>query len=124
MFGDKTLLKASTAFNRMNVRRLFIVLEKSIANAAAALLFQFNDEFTQRRAVATVEPFLRDVKGRRGITDFLVIADSSVNTPQVVQNNQFAMQIFIKPSYSINAIRLDFIAVNASSSFDEVIVGG
>lgn len=124
MFGDKTLLKASTAFNRMNVRRLFIVLEKSIANAAAALLFQFNDEFTQRRAVATVEPFLRDVKGRRGLTDFLVIADSSVNTPQVVQNNQFAMQIFIKPSYSISFIRLDFIAVNASSSFDEVIVGG
>lgn len=123
MYGDKTLLSASTAFNRMNVRRLFIVLEKSISNAAASLLFQFNDEFTQRRFVSIVEPFLRDVKGRRGVSDFLVVADSSVNTPQVVQQNRFVGQIFVKPAYSINFIRLDFVAVNASSTFEEVVLG-
>ncbi len=122
--GDKTLLSASTAFNRMNVRRLFIVIEKSIATAAQSLLFQFNDEFTQRRFISIVEPFLRDVKGRRGMEDFLVIADASVNTPQVVQQNRFVGQIFIKPLYSINFVRLDFIAVNASTSFEEVIIGG
>jgi hypothetical protein len=122
--GDKTLLGASTAFNRMNVRRLFIVIEKSIATAAEQLLFQFNDEFTQRRFISIVEPFLRDIKGRRGLEEFLVIADASVNTPQVVQQNRFVGQIFIKPLYSINFIRLDFVAVNASTSFEEVIVGG
>lgn len=130
MLGDKTLLgdvsktilgDASSSFSRINVRRLFMTVEKAISNAAASLLFEFNDEFTQRRFVSIVEPFLRDVRGRRGITDFKVVADSSVNTPQVVQNNRFVGQVYIKPNYSINFIRLDFVAVGATASFDEVI---
>lgn len=121
MYGDKTLLGQNTAFSRINVRRLFITLEKTIASAAANLLFEFNDEFTQRRFVGIIEPFLRDVKGRRGISDFKVIADSSVNTPQVIQNNRFVGQVYVKPNYSINFIRLDFVAVNAAASFEEVV---
>ena len=121
MFGDKTLLGKNSAFSRINVRRLFITMEKAIATAAAELLFEFNDEFTQRRFVSMVEPFLRSVKGRRGITDFRVIADATVNTPQVVQNNRFVGQIYVKPNYSVNFIRLDFVAVNASANFDEVV---
>lgn len=122
VYGDKTLLGKNSAFSRINVRRLFITLEKAIATASAELLFEFNDEFTQRKFVSMVEPFLRDVKGRRGISDYLVVADASVNTPQVVQNNRFVGQIFIKPNYSINFIRLDFVAVNASAEFSEVAV--
>ena len=121
MYGDKTMLGQNTAFSRINVRRLFITLEKTIASAAANLLFEFNDEFTQRRFVGIIEPFLRDVKGRRGISDFKVIADSSVNTPQVIQNNRFVGQVYVKPNYSINFIRLDFVAVNAAASFEEVV---
>ena len=121
MYGDKTLLGQSTAFSRINVRRLFITLEKTIAKAAHDLLFEFNDEFTQRRFVSLVEPFLRDVKGRRGISDFKVIADSTVNTAQVIQANRFVGQVFVKPNYSINFIRLDFVAVNNSASFEEVV---
>lgn len=120
LFGDKTLLGRSSAFNRMNVRRLFLHLEKIISRAARDLLFEFNDEFTQRRFVATVEPFLREVQGRRGIDDFRVVADSSVNTPQIVQTNRFRGRVFVKPAYSINFIELDFIAVNASASFEEI----
>jgi hypothetical protein len=121
IMGDKTMLGKNSAFSRISTRRLFIALEKSIATAAAELLFEFNDEFTQRRFVSMVEPFLRDIKGRRGIDDYRVVADDSVNTPQVVQNNRFVGQIFIKPKYSIASIRLDFVAVNAAASFDEVI---
>lgn len=121
VMGDKTLLGKNSAFSRINVRRLFIALEKAISTAAADLLFEFNDEFTQRRFVSMVEPFLKDVKGRRGITDFKVVADSTVNTPQVVQNNRFVGQIYVKPNYSINFIRLDFVAVNAAASFEEVV---
>lgn len=121
LMGDKTLLGKNSAFSRINTRRLFITLEKAIATAAAELLFEFNDEFTQRRFVSMVEPFMRDVKGRRGIDDYRIVADASVNTPQVVQNNRFVGQIFVKPKYSINFIRLDFVAVNAAASFDEVI---
>lgn len=121
VMGDKTLLGKNSAFSRINTRRLFITIEKAIASAAAELLFEFNDEFTQRKFISMVEPFLRDIKGRRGIEDFAVIADGTVNTPQVIQNNRFVGQIFIKPKYSINFIRLDFVAVNASASFDEVI---
>lgn len=124
MYGAKTLQKAATAFDRMNVRRLFITIEKSIVKASEQILFQFNDEFTQRRFISIVEPFLRDIKGRRGMEDYLVIADSTVNTPQIVQQNRFTAQIFIKPLYLAEFIRLDFIAVNASTSFDEVIIGG
>lgn len=121
LFGDKTLLGKNTALSRNNVRRLMIVLEKTIARAAVDMLFEFNDEFTQRRFVSMVEPFLKDAKGRRGLTSFKVIADSTVNTPQVVQNNSFVGQIYIKPNYVINDIRLDFVVVNASASFEEVI---
>lgn len=121
LFGDKTLLGKNTALSRNNVRRLLIVLEKTIAQAAIDMLFEFNDEFTQRRFVSMVEPFLKDAKGRRGLTDFRVIADDTVNTPQVVQNNSFVGQIYIKPNYTISDIRLDFVVVNASASFEEVI---
>ena len=121
LFGDKTLLGKNTALSRNNVRRLMIILEKTIATAAVDMLFEFNDEFTQRRFVSMVEPFLKDAKGRRGLTSFKVIADSTVNTPQVVQNNSFVGQIYIKPNYVINDIRLDFVVVNASASFEEVI---
>lgn len=121
LFGDKTLLGKNTALSRNNVRRLMIVLEKTIARAAVDMLFEFNDEFTQRRFVSMVEPFLKDAQGRRGLTSFKVIADSSVNTAQVIQNNSFVGQIYIKPNYVINDIRLDFVVVNASASFEEVI---
>lgn len=121
LFGDKTLLGKNTALSRNNVRRLLIVLEKTIAAAAVDLLFEFNDEFTQRRFKSMVEPFLKDAQGRRGLTDFKVICDHTVNTPQVVQNNSFVGQIYIKPNYTISDIRLDFVVVNASASFEEVI---
>jgi phage tail sheath protein FI len=121
MYGDKTLLGIESSFSRINVRRLFIILEKTIATAANSLLLEFNDEFTQRRFVSIVEPFLRNVKGRRGITDFKVVADNRVNTPEVIQANRFVGQVFVKPNYSINFIRLDFVAVGNSASFDEVI---
>ena len=121
LFGDKTLLGKNTALSRNNVRRLLIILEKTIAQAAIDMLFEFNDEFTQRRFVSMVEPFLKDAQGRRGLTAFKVIADESVNTPQVIQNNSFVGQIYIKPNYTISDIRLDFVVVNASASFEEVI---
>lgn len=120
LFGDKTLLAKPSAFDRINVRRLFIILEKSIANASKFTLFEFNDEFTRAQFVSLVEPFLREIKGRRGIQDFRVVADTSVNTPQVINNNQFVGQIYVKPNYSINFIRLDFVAVRTGVSFDEV----
>lgn len=121
VYGDRTLLVADTAFNRIPTRRLFIVLEKTISRYAANMLFEFNDEFTQRRFVSGIEPFLSEVQGLRGVSDFRIIADSTVNTPQVVQTNRFVGQIYVKPNYSINFIRLDFVAVNASTSFDEVV---
>lgn len=121
MFGDKTLLDSTSAFSRINVRRLFNVLETTIARAARELLFEFNDEFSQNRFVSIVEPFLRDVKGRRGITDYAVVADERVNTPAVVAANRFVGQIYVQPVYSINFIRLDFVAVGPTVSFTEVV---
>lgn len=120
LYGDKTLLRLNTALSRLNVRRLLIVLEKNIATASAQLLFEVNDDFTQRRFVSMVEPLLKDAKGRRGLADYRIIADSSVNTSHVVENNGFVGQIYIKPLYSINAVKLQFVVVNASASFDEV----
>lgn len=120
LFGDKTILGRNTALSRVNVRRLMIILEKAIATAAAELLFEFNDEFTQRRFVAMIDPILKDAKGRRGIISYKIIADSTVNTPQVVQNNGFVGQIYIKPNYVINDIMLAFNIVNASTSFKEI----
>ena len=121
LFGDKTLLAKPSAFDRINVRRLFIVLEKAISRAARFSLFEFNDEFTRAQFVALVEPFLRDVKGRRGITDFKVVCDDSNNTGEVIDRNEFVGDIYIKPSRSINFIQLNFIAVRTGVSFNEVV---
>ena len=120
LFGDKTLLSRPSAFDRINVRRLFIVLEKAIATAAKAQLFEFNDEFTRAQFRNLVEPFLRDVKGRRGITDFQVICDTTNNTGQVIDSNRFVADIFIKPARSINFITLNFIATRTGVEFSEI----
>ena len=121
LFGDKTLLAKPSAFDRINVRRLFIVLEKSIARAARTSLFEFNDQFTRAQFVSLVEPFLRDVQGRRGITDFRVVCDESNNTGEVIDRNEFVGDIYIKPARSINFIQLNFVAVRTGVSFDEVV---
>ena len=121
MFGDKTQLSKPSAFDRINVRRLFILLEKAIANAARFQLFEFNDEFTRAQFVSMVEPFLRDIQGRGGIQDFLVVCDASNNTPEVVDTNRFQGDIFIKPSRSINFIQLNFVAVRSGVEFSEVV---
>jgi len=121
LFGDKTLLAKPSAFDRINVRRLFIVLEKSIARAARTSLFEFNDQFTRAQFVSLVEPFLRDVQGRRGIADFRVVCDESNNTGQVIDRNEFVGDIYIKPARSINFIQLNFVAVRTGVSFDEVV---
>ena len=120
LFGDKTGLSAPSAFDRINVRRLFIVLEKAIATASKFQLFEFNDEFTRANFRNIVEPFLREVQGRRGITDFLVVCDETNNTGEVIDRNEFVAEIFIKPARSINFITLQFIATRTGVSFDEV----
>ena len=121
LFGDKTMLSKPSAFDRINVRRLFVVLEKSIARAARFSLFEFNDQFTRAQFVALVEPFLRDVQGRRGITDFRVVCDETNNTGEVIDRNEFVGDIYIKPARSINFIQLNFVAVRTGVSFDEVV---
>ena len=120
LFGDKTALSKPSAFDRINVRRLFLVLEKAIATAAKFQLFEFNDEFTRAQFRNLVEPFLRDVQGRRGITDFSVIADNTNNTGEVIDRNEFVADIFVKPARSINFITLNFIATRTGVSFSEV----
>jgi len=121
LFGDKTLLAKPSAFDRINVRRLFIVLEKAISTASKFTLFEFNDEFTRANFVNLVEPFLRDVQGRRGITDFRVVCDETNNTPEVIDRNEFIGDIFIKPARSINFIQLNFVAVRTGVEFSEVV---
>ena len=121
LFGDKTLLAKPSAFDRINVRRLFIVLEKAIATAAKFTLFEFNDAFTRAQFVQLVEPFLRDVQGRRGIFDFRVVCDETNNTPEVIDSNRFVGDIFIKPARAINFIQLNFIAVRTGVEFSEVV---
>tara|TARA_R110002153_G_scaffold63253_2_gene169866 strand:+ start:29220 stop:31478 length:2259 start_codon:yes stop_codon:yes gene_type:complete len=121
LFGDKTLQAKPSAFDRINVRRLFITLEKAIATAAKFQLFELNDEFTRATFRNAVEPFLRDVQGRRGITDFLVICDDTNNTGQVIDTNRFVADIFIKPARSINFITLNFIATRTGVDFAEVV---
>lgn len=121
LFGDKTLLAKPSAFDRINVRRLFIILKKSLSKAAKYTLFEFNDEFTRAQFVAMVEPFLRDIQGRRGLTDFKVVCDDSNNTPYVIQNNAFVGDIFIKPNYSINFVTLNLFAVGSGTDFSEVV---
>jgi len=123
LFGDKTLTLQPSAFNRINVRRLFIVLEKAIANASKYSLFELNDEFTRAQFVGLVEPFLRDVKGRRGIYDYRVVCDTTNNTAQVIDNNQFVGDIYIKPARSINFIQLNFVAVRTGVNFSEIVGG-
>jgi len=121
LFGDKTLLAKPSAFDRINVRRLFIVLEKAIARAAKYTLFEFNDEFTRSQFRNMVEPFLRDVQGRRGIFDFQVVCDDTNNTGEVIDRNEFIGDIYIKPARSINFIQLNFIAVRTNVEFSEVV---
>jgi phage tail sheath protein FI len=123
LFGDKTLTTQPSAFNRINVRRLFIVLEKAIANASKYSLFELNDEFTRAQFVGLIEPFLRDVKGRRGIYDYRVVCDETNNTPQIIDNNQFVGDIYIKPARSINFIQLNFVAVRTGVNFSEIVGG-
>lgn len=118
LFGDRTGTTKPSAFDKINVRRLFLILEKSIANSAKYQLFELNDEITRLQFVSSVEPFLRDVKGRRGIKEYKVICDSTNNTPQVVATNNFVGTILILPQYSINYITLNFVAVGPSVSFD------
>jgi phage tail sheath protein FI len=120
LFGDKTMLSKPSAFDRINVRRLFIILEKSISTAAKFQLFEFNDTFTRAQFKNLVEPYLRDVQGRRGIFDFRVVCDETNNTGQIIDTNQFVADIFVKPARSINFITLNFVAARTSVSFDEL----
>ena len=121
LFGDKTLQSKPSAFDRINVRRLFIVLEKAIATAAKYTLFEFNDEFTRAQFRNLVEPFLRDVQGRRGIYDFRVVCDATNNTPDVIDRNEFVGDIYIKPARSINFITLNFVAARTGVDFEEIV---
>ena len=120
LFGDKTALTKPSAFNRINVRRLFITMEKAVSTAAKFQLFEFNDEFTRAQFRNLIEPFLRDVQGRRGITDFSVVCDETNNTAEVIDRNEFVADIFVKPNRSINFIKLNFIATRSGVSFSEV----
>ena len=121
LFGDKTALSYVSAFDRINVRRLFITIESSIERAARAQLFEFNDVITRSNFINIVEPYLRDVKSKRGITDFLVICDETNNTPDIIDANQFRADIFVKPARSINFIGLTFVATRTGVSFEEVV---
>jgi hypothetical protein len=121
LFGDKTLLAKPSAFDRINVRRLFIVLEKAISTASKYTLFEFNDQFTRSQFKNLVIPYLRDVQGRRGITDFLVVCDDTNNTPEIIDRNEFVGDIYIKPARSINFIQLNFVAVRTGVAFSEVV---
>ena len=123
LFGDKTALSKPSAFDRINVRRLFLVLEKAIATASKFQLFEFNDEFTRASFRNLVEPFLRDVQGRRGIFDFRVVCDDTNNTGEVIDRNEFIGDIYIKPARSINFITLNFVAVRTGVEFSEVVGG-
>lgn len=121
LYGDKTLLANPSAFDRINVRRLFIVLEKAISLASQTTLFEFNDAFTRAQFRNLVEPFLRDVQGRRGITDFRVVCDETNNTGEVIDRNEFIGDIYIKPARSINFIQLNFVAVRTGVDFSEIV---
>lgn len=121
LYGDKTLSSKPSAFDRINVRRLFIVLEKAIVKASQYSLFEFNDTFTRSQFVSLVEPYLRDVQGRRGIFDFRVVCNETNNTPEVIDRNEFIGDIYIKPARSINFIQLNFVAARTGVSFDEIV---
>ncbi len=121
LFGDKTLLNKPSAFDRINVRRLFITLEKAISTAAKFTLFEFNDDFTRAQFRNLINPYLRDVKGRRGLYDYLVVCDATNNTPEVIDRNEFIGDIYLKPARSINFILLNFVAVRTGVAFSEVV---
>ena len=121
LFGDKTGLGRTSAFDRINVRRLFLYLEDAIARASKDVLFEFNDEITRTNFVNTIEPFLRDIQAKRGIFDYVVIADETNNTAAVIDANEFVADIYIKPARSINFIGLTFIATKTGVDFEEVI---
>ena len=121
LWGDKTALAKQSAFNRINVRRLFITIEEACAAAARSILFEFNDEFTRDSFKAMVDPYLRDVQARRGITDFLVVCDTTNNTGQVIDANEFRADVYVKPARSINFITLTFVATRTGVAFDEVV---
>jgi phage tail sheath protein FI len=122
LFGDRTAQTKPSAFDRINVRRLFIVLEKAISIAAKYQLFEFNDSFTRAMFVSMVEPFLRDVQARRGITDFKVICDETNNTPAVIDSNRFVADLYVKPNRVASFIQLNFTAVRSGVSFEEIAV--
>jgi len=121
LYGDKTFLGRPSAFDRINVRRLFLVIERAIKGAAQNVLFEFNDEFTRAEFVNIVEPFLREIQGRRGITDFRVVCDDTNNTGQIIDTNSFVASIFVKPARSINYVTLNFVAVRTGVDFEEVV---
>ena len=121
LFGDKTALASPSAFDRINVRRLFLVAEKTIGNAAKGVLFEVNDEFTRNNFKNVVEPFLREIQASRGLTDFLVVCDETNNTPAIVDSNEFVAEIYLKPARSINFITLTFVATRTGVSFEEVV---
>ena len=120
LFGDKTALAYASAFDRINVRRLFLTVEQALERAAQAQLFEFNDQVTRANFVNIVEPYLRDVQAKRGIYDYLVICDETNNTPDIIDNNEFRADIFLKPAKSINYITLTFVATRTGVSFEEV----
>jgi phage tail sheath protein FI len=121
LIGDKTALSKPSAFDRINVRRLFNILQRSISNAAKYQLFELNDEFARAAFKNTIEPFLRDVQGRRGIIEYRVVCDETNNTPEVIDGNEFVGDIYIKPSRSINFIKLNFIATRTGVEFKEIV---
>jgi len=121
LYGDKTHLSRPSAFDRINVRRLFLTIERSISEAAKSVIFEFNDEFTRSEFAGIVEPFLREIQGARGITDFRVVCDETNNTPAVIDRNEFVASVFIKPARSINYITLNFVAVRSGVDFEEVV---
>jgi hypothetical protein len=121
LYGDKTKLGRPSAFDRINVRRLFLGIERAIKGAAQNVMFEFNDEFTRAEFVNIVEPFLREIKGRRGITDFRVVCDETNNTPSVIDANRFVASVFVKPARSINYVTLNFVAVRTGVDFDEIV---
>ena len=121
LMGDKTLQGKLSAFSYIGIRRLFILLQKSIAKAAKYQLFEFNDDYTRAAFRNMVEPYMREVKGRRGLDDFKVVCDRTNNTPEVIMRGEFVGAIYVKPQYSIQWIRLDFVAVRRDVEFTEVV---
>jgi phage tail sheath protein FI len=121
LFGDKTGLARSSAFDRINVRRLFIYLENAISQAAKDQLFEFNDEITRTNFVNIIEPFLRDIQAKRGVFDYVVVCDETNNTAAIIDNNEFVADIYIKPTRSINFIGLTFVATRTGVAFEEVV---